>query len=205
MTYDQRVIADVTTVLWDADGVLQRPRTGWLDRLVELGGPDFPEAVFAAEAGVMAGGSFLSAVGDLVTATGIDVDPADVAAVWEGIELDPEALALVERVRASGIRCVLATNQQDHRFAVMRDRFGYRDRMDSLRPSCEVGAAKPDPAYFTALLELEDVSAAESLFIDDKEANVEAARSIGIHGAHHDPADGAAGLARILQRYGVAA
>lgn len=204
VSYDRRVIADVTTVLWDADGVLQRPGQGWLDRLVALGGPDFPAELFAAEATVMAGGSFLAAVTDLVASTGRDLDPAEVVAVWEHIELDPAALALVDRVRASGIRCVLATNQHDHRFAVMRDRFGYRDRMDSLRPSCELGAAKPDPAYFTTILELEGITAEESLFIDDKAANVEAAQSVGIHGTHHDPADGVDGLTKILQRYGIA-
>lgn len=194
---------DVTTVLWDADGVLQHPGIGWMDRLVELGGPDFPEAVFAAESSVMAGGSFLATVTDLVESTGLEIEPTAVVAVWENIELDPEALAVVERVRGSGIRCVLATNQQDHRFAVMRDRFGYRDRMDSLRPSCEVGAAKPDPTYFTALLEAEGITAAEALFIDDKAPNVAAAESVGIRGAHHDPSDGAPGLVRILQRYGI--
>lgn len=196
--------AELTTVLWDADGVLQRPHIGWKDRLVELGGPDFPEAVFAVEASVMGGGSFLDVVTDLVSSMDADIDPAAVVAVWEGIVLDADALALVERVRNRGIRCVLATNQQDHRFAVMRDKLDYRNRMDSLRPSCELGAAKPDPAYFTTLLELEGITADEALFIDDKAANVEAATSVGIRAERHDPADGAPGLVRILQQYGIA-
>ena len=86
---------DVTTVLLDADGVLQHPGIGWMDRLVELGGPDFPEAVFAAESSVMAGGSFLATVTDLVESTGLEIEPTAVVAVWENIELDPEALAVV--------------------------------------------------------------------------------------------------------------
>jgi HAD superfamily hydrolase (TIGR01509 family) len=44
---------------------------------------------------------------------------------------------------------------------------------------------KPDPAVFRHVLAELDVSAAETLFVDDLEANVEGARSVGIRAHHH--------------------
>ena len=54
--------------------------------------------------------------------------------------------------------------------------------------SCTLGAAKPDPRYFTAVLSLAGVSADEALFVDDNAENIAAARALGIRVLHH-PAD----------------
>ena len=57
------------------------------------------------------------------------------------------------------------------------------DLFDVLIDSSEVGIRKPDPRIFQMALEkLGGVSPERSLFLDDLETNVEAARQMGIHG-----------------------
>jgi HAD superfamily hydrolase (TIGR01509 family) len=46
--------------------------------------------------------------------------------------------------------------------------------------SCHLGARKPDPAFFEALLGALDLPASAVLFVDDREENVTAARTAGL-------------------------
>jgi HAD superfamily hydrolase (TIGR01509 family) len=55
--------------------------------------------------------------------------------------------------------------------------------------SYEIGAMKPDRAFFTACLDAVGVPAESCIFIDDAEANVEGARAAGLKAVHYrDPA-----------------
>lgn len=51
--------------------------------------------------------------------------------------------------------------------------------------SCSVGASKPDPLIFRAALRACKVGAAETVYIDDIPAYVEAARRLGFTGIHY--------------------
>jgi len=57
------------------------------------------------------------------------------------------------------------------------------DEFDAIFNTAEIGIAKPDPAVFNHVLAELETTPAETLFIDDLEMNVSAARSLGI-GAH---------------------
>ena len=191
-------------VLWDADGVLQHTPPGWRERLVELGGAGFPGAVLEAEAAPLAGdGSFRDAVASVVAERGLDVDPEEVLDLWRRLEVDPEALALVDELRAGGTPCYLTSNQQDLRVGIMRDELGYADQFDREFYSSELGVMKPSPAYFETVLQALALPAAEVLFIDDNAANVASATSVGLIAERHDPSAGVAGLREILSRHGL--
>ncbi len=190
-------------VLWDADGVLQGAMPGWRERLIEVGGEEFLEALFAEESRCMTGKvPFVHVVARMIERFQLDVSASDVMTLWARIELDEEALALVDRVRSAGARCFLATNQHDYRRDVMRVQELYEGHLDGEFYSCELGAAKPDAAYFEAVLEAVGVPAADVLFIDDSPRNVDGARACGIRAELHDPRAGAAGLRRILESAG---
>lgn len=47
--------------------------------------------------------------------------------------------------------------------------------------SHEIGLAKPDPAIYKLVLHENNLRSEETLFLDDKEENLEAARALGIH------------------------
>jgi HAD superfamily hydrolase (TIGR01509 family) len=48
--------------------------------------------------------------------------------------------------------------------------------------SAEVGLAKPDPRIYQLVLDKLGVKAGQAIFVDDFQANVDAANSLGIHG-----------------------
>lgn len=189
----------VRVLLWDADGVLQHPHHEWAPRLEEWGGPGFAEALFAAEAPALRGDvpfrECLSAL--LLDWPEVTASVDDLLGLWEQVDLDEDAIALVRDVAASGVSCVLATNQQDHRKEFLRREFGYDDVFTRSFYSCDLGAAKPEPAYFERLLTSLGIPAEqvdEVGFVDDNRANVATALGLGIRAVHHDPASGVAGL-----------
>ncbi len=186
----------VRAVLWDADGVLQHSPDGWLAALHDVGGPGFAEALWEAEQPALRGEVRLRDALEQVLARwpSATVGTEDLLRFWERAWPDTDAMALVDEVRASGVTCALATNQQDHRRAWMRDTTRMDDHFDRVFYSTELRLAKPDPAYFRHILAELGVPAAETAFVDDSAANVEAARSLGVRTVHHDPASGATTL-----------
>lgn len=190
----------VHVLLWDADGVLQHPRHEWAPRLDAWGGPGFAEALFAAEVPALRGEvPFRDALEDLLTRwPGFTADVDDLLGLWEQVDGDDEAVALVRDVAASGVRCVLATNQQDHRKAHLRRVFGYDDVFERSFYSCDLGTMKPEVAYFEGVLAALGVEADQVGFVDDSRGNVQAALGLGIRAVHHVPATGVRGLRRVL-------
>ncbi len=59
------------------------------------------------------------------------------------------------------------------------------EHFDDVVISAEVGIRKPDPAIFRLAAERLDVEVTACVFVDDLDLNVEAARSLGMHGIHH--------------------
>ena len=55
-------------------------------------------------------------------------------------------------------------------------------------PSCEVHINKPDPAIYQTFLERYGLDPAETIFIDDRLENAQAADALGIHGIHYQGA-----------------
>ncbi|HQF03614.1 MAG TPA: HAD-IA family hydrolase [Phycicoccus sp.] len=188
----------VHVLLWDADGVLQHGPRGWnwRARLDRIGGPGFADAVFRAELPALRGEARLADVLAEVLAERRDVplEVDDLLGLWEMASVDEQAFAFVAELRASGIPCHLATNQQDHRRIWMRDELGYDSLFERTFYSCELGVAKPDPRFFEAILQELDLPASAVGFIDDASANVATAEALGIRTYHHPPAGGIAAL-----------
>jgi len=174
-------------VLFDADGVVQRTPADWLDRLgasLQLDGPAGRELLaelLEAERPALAGsGGFRDNAVSVLDRWDRRHLVDDVLARWYDIEVDDEVLAVVGRLRRGGTRCYLATNQQDERASYMRKVLQYDRHFDEQFYSCELGVAKPDGAYFTAILDRLALSPDRVLFIDDNAKNVEAARAVGL-------------------------
>lgn len=188
-------------ILFDADGVIQRTPQNWLADLaarLELDparAEDLLSDLFDAERPTLVG------TGDFRSALAAVLDRWDrsrlleVALVsWHEIEVDHEMLAVVDRLREQGLRCCLATNQQDLRAAYMRRGLGYDLRFDDQFYSCELGVAKPDAAYFTTVLDRLGLRPGEVLFIDDSARNVDMAAELGLRTILHTPGQAIAGL-----------
>lgn len=196
--------APVEVMLWDCDGVLQHGRLDWrrhLDRVVR---PGFAHRVFTAELPALRGERSLRSVLDQLLEEERrehgepPVTVEDLLGIWEQFDLDPDAVDLLRRVRASGVTCLLATNQQDHRVELMRRVHGYDELVDGAYWSSQMGTMKPEPAFFEHILGDLGLPPGRVGFVDDVPTNVEVARSAGIRAVHHDPRTGAKGLRRTL-------
>jgi HAD superfamily hydrolase (TIGR01509 family) len=87
---------------------------------------------------------------------------------------------LLDDVSAS-VRCVIASNYPDWIHEVVAPLDGV---IATVYASYDLGARKPDPAFFERLLAAESVPPEQVLLVDDRDRNVEAARSLGMRATH---------------------
>jgi len=193
-------------MLFDADGVLQGVRAGWLEELTSAGGDrgeEFVLAVFAAERSCLTGQDFAAAMQEVLGQFDIARPLAEVIDPDYWIQVDPAMVAAVSVVRSRGISCGLATNQQNLRGGHMRGALYVDDIFDAQFYSWELGFAKPDPDYFRAITERVGGRPERMLFIDDNADNVGGAREVGLHAELFPAGGGVAALRPLLAAYGV--
>ena len=102
--------------------------------------------------------------------------------VWFTFErsVDENLLSEIDALRASGTPCYLATNQERHRTAYLRDQMELGSRFDGIFSSAAIGHRKPQHQFFAHITSTLGPSVPSDLiFFDDVPANVEGARAAG--------------------------
>ncbi len=94
----------------------------------------------------------------------------------------PAMLAWQQQLKQRGFLTAILSNMGDTVLANIEREFDWLPRFDVLVWSFQHKMAKPDPAIYRLVLDRLDVAPAESLFIDDKLLNVDAARDLGMMG-----------------------
>jgi len=118
-------------------------------------------------------------------ALGVDLSASQwMRARRDSMRLIGGTLAIIDRLQAADIAVGVLTNNGplvfDSRFDLVPD---LADRVgDRFTVSSQFKCRKPDPAVFTAALDLLGFEPADSFFIDDKPENVEGARAAGLDG-----------------------
>lgn len=103
-------------------------------------------------------------------------------------EYNSELLKVCASLRSEGYLVGILSNQ----IASLAKTFHEDHRFDSFDPviiSCEVKAAKPDPAIYMILLKKISLKPEEILFIDDKKENLRVAERLGIQTIHYKYGD----------------
>lgn len=112
------------------------------------------------------------------------LDPAEVQAVLDAVpdELapQPETVALMRRLREAGHRLYYLSNMPAPYAQHLLHTHDFMAWFDDGVFSSTVKMGKPDPAIFKLALRQFDISAGETVFIDDHAPNVDAARALGI-------------------------
>jgi epoxide hydrolase-like predicted phosphatase len=190
----------VEAVLWDFGGVFTpSPFTAIADAAAELGisrdravayvfGPydrDTDHPWHRLERGELTMDAAREQIMAAARADGVTLDPWDLLmrmATVDGPLTNPAVLETAQRVRGRGLRTAVVTNN----IAELRD--GWRslvpvdELFDVVIDSSEEGVRKPDPRIFALALErLDGVDPARSVFLDDHEGNITAARAAGLH------------------------
>jgi putative hydrolase of the HAD superfamily len=205
------VSAPIRAVLFDCDGVLQRPGNDWAGEIGTATGLEgaaldaFLEDVSTAERPLLAGAEpFAGALTRVLADWDLPARADDLLHVWQHLVVDAGMLDAVRALRARGLTCAIATNQHRERAAYMRRELGYERLFDPMVISCEIGVAKPDPAYFRQTLDRLGLPAGQILFVDDVLANVESAREVGLVAEHFAKDAGRPELDRILALHDLA-
>jgi len=93
---------------------------------------------------------------------------------------NPATLAWQQQLKQRGFLTAILSNIGDAVLASVEREFDWIRRFDVLVWSYQMHMAKPDPAIYRRALEELGVRPEEALFLDDKKANIEAARALGI-------------------------
>jgi len=97
---------------------------------------------------------------------------------WQGLRPNDHIIELVHRLKSRGFKVGLISNIiKPVREIIKRD--GYYDIFDEAILSCEVGLLKPQKEIYQLALHRMDAIAQESIFIDDKQPNLDTAKSMG--------------------------
>jgi putative hydrolase of the HAD superfamily len=83
-------------------------------------------------------------------------------------------------LKRRGLLTAILSNMGDNVHAMLEREFGWLSRFDVLVWSYQLGIAKPDVAIYRELLKRLGTKPGETLFIDDREVNVEVARGLGM-------------------------
>jgi putative hydrolase of the HAD superfamily len=121
----------------------------------------------------------------LVRAAGLDLSPAAIEELnlWDArmwTTENPAMLAWQLALKQRGLLTAILSNMGDNVLANMMRTFDWLPRFDVLVWSYQLGMAKPDPAIYRHTLKELGVQAGETLFVDDRPVNVEAARELGM-------------------------
>lgn len=93
---------------------------------------------------------------------------------------DPAMVDWQHRLKECGLRTAILSNMGDAVHEHMRRSLNWLARFDVLVWSYQLGIAKPDLAIYRHTLAMLGTQPDETLFIDDKLVNVEAARALGL-------------------------
>jgi len=93
---------------------------------------------------------------------------------------NPVMVAWQQKLKAAGILTGILSNMGDSVLERMLEEFAWLKGFDVLVWSFQLGIAKPDPDIYRYLLEKLGTKPEETLFIDDRLVNVDAARALGI-------------------------
>ncbi|MGW5261075.1 HAD family hydrolase [Microbispora sp. NPDC004025] len=119
------------------------------------------------------------------------------ARMFAGFRPVEEMNDMLRLARAAGFSTCLVSNSWGDHYA----REGWEAIFDAVVISGEVGMRKPEERIFHHALGLLGLEPGQCVFVDDIEANILAARAIGLVGVHHD--EPAATIAELERLFGL--
>jgi len=117
--------------------------------------------------------------------------------MWSNV--NHEMTEWLTRIHSRGIKTAILSNMQTDMAAHVRKNFAWLNHFDHQIFSCELRAIKPDPVIYRHSISLLNTAPSETIFVDDREENIQAARDAGIHGMVFESV---AQLRRDLQQLG---
>jgi putative hydrolase of the HAD superfamily len=102
-------------------------------------------------------------------------------AIRTSLRPKPDTVALIERLAHRCVPLYCLSNMPASTFAYLRERYAFWPKFRGIVISGEIKMMKPERDIFEYLLDRFDLAAAETVFIDDHQPNIDAAQAIGLH------------------------
>lgn len=99
---------------------------------------------------------------------------------WKGLIVNEKILSLVNESKTNGYKVALLTNVIEPTYNVLKSAGRY-EHFDAVIASCKVGLAKPEKEIYDLALKHLDTTPDKSIFIDDKQKNLDPAIAMGFH------------------------
>ncbi len=96
--------------------------------------------------------------------------------------LNHEILPLLDFLKKEGYKLIILSNTCSAHIAFIQKQWQLLNRFDDSVLSYKVGALKPEPEIYKAVLQIIDCKPHEAFFIDDIEENITQARQHGLQG-----------------------
>jgi len=109
------------------------------------------------------------------------------ARMWTTV--NPEMLAWHKQLKEHGLQTGILSNMGDSVLEVILEKFAWIADFDVLIWSYQHRMVKPDQAIYELLLNRLGTAPGETLFLDDKQENIEGARRLGIQGLQFSTVD----------------
>lgn len=93
-----------------------------------------------------------------------------------------DTIAYLPKLKAAGYPLYILSNYGKEYFAKTRALYPFFDVFDGMIISGEHQVLKPDPAIYLLLLHQFGLTASRTLFLDDRQDNIEGARAVGLQG-----------------------
>jgi putative hydrolase of the HAD superfamily len=185
MSLEAMAKPQIRAMVFDADGVLVRPKTWFLEPAERVYG--VPKAEFMA---FIHGEFKRCCTGELelldvlpvyLERWGVSISAQEFVQTWIEHEhhVDQALLERIQAIRQAGTPCYLGTNQERNRANYMKREMGLEAALDGVFASSDLGARKPDRAFYERVQTALGLEPQAILFWDDSSANVEAARAVG--------------------------
>lgn len=191
----QKKIMDIKNIIFDFGGVvLDIDPQLTIDEFVKLGfkdldklsTPEFTEEIFGKfERGILTPEVFRTKLKSFLN---IDVTDQQFDYAWNSLiyDIPRERIKVIEQVKKNYQIILLSNSNEIHYDLFVRDlqlRFGYREFDDLFHKayfSFDLHLLKPNPEVYEFVINQHGLIPAETLFLDDKAENIEAAKKLGI-------------------------
>lgn len=100
--------------------------------------------------------------------------------MWSNV--DQDVLRWVRELRAKGVRTAVLSNMHGDMVQFAKQNFTWLAEFDCLTLSSDLHMVKPDAEIYRHCLQCLGVAPEETLFLDDREANIRGAQALGIQG-----------------------
>ncbi|MDB5187460.1 MAG: putative (S)-2-haloacid dehalogenase [Candidatus Saccharibacteria bacterium] len=165
-------------IIFDCFGVLYQGSLGHLrDYTAAEDLPELANLNLSSDYGYVSREEYIEQVGRLTHKS-----PIEIEAVMRASHIRNQALISIVRTLRSKYKVAMLSNVGRDLMDQLFTKAELAELFDVIVLSSDVGMVKPDPEIFRYICSQMDLAPEECVMVDDIEANIEAAKSLGMHG-----------------------